>query len=86
MNLVSPDEAASCQASLSGRGKIVRVWNAADGALIWDQPTLSEAEGSRRDLKFSIRFADVNGDDVEDVIVATGNMVQVFSTSNGRKM
>uniref|UniRef100_A0A7S0E1R2 ER membrane protein complex subunit 1 n=1 Tax=Hanusia phi TaxID=3032 RepID=A0A7S0E1R2_9CRYP len=73
-------------ASLSGRGKIVRVWNAADGTLVWDQSTQSETDDSRRDMKFSIRFTDVNGGDAEELIVATGNMVQMYSASNGRKM
>ena len=56
-------------ASVSGRGRYVRVWTAAEGYLLWDAPTGSSEASEVADVQF---IGDVDDDehedDVDDVI------------------
>ena len=64
--------------TLSGGGKFVRVWNAADGTLEWDATScLAGGTPSRYDAVFT--GADVDGDGIEEVALLCDNSVQLRS-------
>ena len=67
-------------ASVTGGGKYLRVWTAAEGYLLWDTPTGATHASETADVKF---VDDVDGDDHEDIAVASGDSVALFSGAKG---
>ena len=70
-------------ASVTGGGKYLRVWTAAEGYLLWDTPTGATHVSEAADVKF---VDDVDGDDHEDIAVASGDSVALFSGAKGKRL
>ena len=70
-------------ASVSGGGRYLRVWTAAEGFLLWDAPTGAAAGLDKADVWF---VPDVDDDEHEDVAVAVGSSVAVFSGVKGKRL
>lgn len=70
-------------ASVSGGGRYLRVWTAAEGYLLWDAPTGAGIVDGVADVQY---VGDVDGDEHEDIAIASGNSVVLFSGAKGKRL
>jgi len=70
-------------ASVSGGGRYLRVWTSAEGSLLWDAQTGAAAGQEVADVKY---VGDIDDDEHEDIAVAVGNSVVLFSGAKGKRL
>jgi len=70
-------------ATVSGGGRYLRVWTSAEGSLLWDAQTGEGAMQEVADVKY---VGDVDDDEHEDIAVAVGNSVILFSGAKGKRL
>ena len=70
-------------ASVSGGGRYLRVWTATEGFLLWDAPTNVAGPVAAVDVKF---VGDVDDDNHDDIAVAVGHSVLLFSGAKGKRL